>query len=116
MSFQEKPKSAAAKASTESGGYRTLLIEKHEKAADTQKQIGIYKKAVDAEVVERTEEGVIIKYPVANAEAYQAKCIAEAQRRVKRVEGIRPDAQHSDIAEVSSNTVEHVSPKELIGG
>lgn len=115
MSFQEKPKSTAEKINKTEGEYRTLFIEKHEKQSDLTKMVNKYQKTVGAEVVDRNEEGVVIRYPVANAEAYQKACKEKANRLAKTPQAIRPEAEYAGISTVDKNTIEKADIKDLTG-
>lgn len=116
MAFEQKAPSAVAKASKDVGEYTELLIEKHEKDSDMLKLFGTYRKAVGAEKVKMTDEGMIIRFPKANAEAYQKKCMDDANARMKRTGGVNVADRYKDIAEVTADTVQNVSHQELLGG
>jgi len=113
MAFQEKPKSTAEKINKTDGEYRTLFIEKHEKTSDLTKMVNRYVKTVGAEVVGRNEEGVVIKYPVANAEAYQKAAKDKANRLAKTPAPISPDHEYAGISSVDRNTIEKADIKDL---
>lgn len=116
MGFEQKPLSAAQRAKKDTGEMRQVLIEKHDKDADARKMLGIYQKNFDAEVVERTEDGIVIRYSAEKADAYHKACQDEAQRRVKRVQTVSPDPQYQEMTKVTLNRTEDISPRELIGG
>jgi hypothetical protein len=116
MAFEEKPKSTAQKVNKDLGEYREIFIEKHEKAADLTKMVNRYQKTVGAEVVDRTDEGVTIRYPIANAEKYQRESREKANRLARVPQAIRPDQDYAGISSVDKNTVENADIKDLMGG
>lgn len=114
--FEQKAKSAVQKANVVDGEYCTILIEKHEKDADLRKMVGIYKKAVNAEVVSTSDEGVVVKYRREDADRKLKAWQDQGNNAVRRdIQKITPDAQHAEIVEMGKNTVEEVSAQELIG-
>jgi hypothetical protein len=115
MAFQEKPKSTAQKINKDDGEYREIFIEKHEKDADLRKQINRYEKTVGAVVQSRNDEGVIMRYPVANADAYQKAARDRANKLAKMPGSIKPDENYSGISQVDKNTIEDADIKDLMG-
>lgn len=114
--FEQKPVTATKQVNKDVGEYRELLIERHEKDADMRKVFGVYKKAVGAEIVGTSDEGLTIRFPIKAADQYKADCIKDANDRVKRLPTVRPSEAYSSISEVNSNTIENISAQELLGG
>lgn len=115
MGFQEKPKSAVQKTNADNGEMRTIIIEKHEKESDLRKQVSRFQKLFGAEVLERTEEGVTVRYPVARAEEYHAQARAKAMKLAKMPAAVKPDQQYSGISKVDKDTVEQADIRALMG-